>query len=243
MIIGSHDSTAYKFDYSISFWKGFHRWNVVKKLANLLPCVKKYVTNVGKCQTFTIYQQLSMGIRALDIRLTYSQGVFYCSHTFATVNFFDVLEEIRTFPIREGDFIHVLITNDFENRHSVSSGSETVMVKMLPATPHLKYYYNAINIDQPENVLRFPRMLWYNTCDPKILKEKYESEVLKEDDILCAVLTPNGSGKFGLPSGLPVEYAKILDVDVLIQDKQPFIVLYDFVTPANIRRKKIINRK
>jgi hypothetical protein len=240
MIIGSHDSTAYKFDYSISFWKGFHRWNVIKKLANTLPCLKKYATNVGRCQSYTIYQQLSMGIRALDIRLTFYKGVFYCSHTFATVKFFDVLEEIRTFPISEGDYIHVLITNDFENRRSVSFGSEYEMLHMLPIAPHLKYYYNTINVDQPENILRFPRVLWYNTRDPKILKQKYDAEVLEEGDILCAVLTPDDSGKFGLASGFPVEYARILDVDDLVRDKQPFIVLYDFVSPANIRRKKNI---
>jgi len=238
MIIGSHDSTTYTFDYSISFWKRFHRWNVIRKISNTIPCVKKYVTAVGKCQTFTIYQQLSMGIRALDIRVTYSNGVFYCSHTFCTVKFFDVLEEIRTFPVIEGDYIHVLITNDFENRKSVSIGSEVAMLNMLPIKSHLKYYYNAITIDQPENILRFPRVLWYNTRDPKNLKEKYEAEALEEGDILCAVLTPNCSGKFGLPSGLPVEYAKILDVDDLVRDKPPFIVLYDFVSPANIRKKK-----
>ncbi len=61
-----------------------------------------FVTNWAQAQQFSIYEQLKGGIRYLDIRVNTDKhnGEIYCSHTFYTIPFQDVLDDVSKF-IRE----------------------------------------------------------------------------------------------------------------------------------------------
>lgn len=58
-----------------------------------------FVTNWAQTQQFSIYDQLKGGIRYLDIRVNNDKhdGKVYCSHTFFTIPFQDVVNDISKF--------------------------------------------------------------------------------------------------------------------------------------------------
>ncbi len=58
-----------------------------------------FVTNWAQCQQFSVYEQLKGGIRYLDIRVNNDkhQGKIFCSHTFFTVPFEDVINDVKRF--------------------------------------------------------------------------------------------------------------------------------------------------
>ena len=75
LIPGSHDSATYSF----------------KKLQN------KTILNFAQCQQYTIYEQLMDGVRFLDIRICKFNNEIWCSHTFLSVSFLNILNDILFF--------------------------------------------------------------------------------------------------------------------------------------------------
>lgn len=95
---GSHDSGAYKVDFSTplatSFLHGLARF-----AGKYLPFAGSIIKNWTITQDKDIKGQLEQGIRALDLRIARNPntGEFYLSHTFACVPLKEVLEQINQF--------------------------------------------------------------------------------------------------------------------------------------------------
>ncbi len=78
-----------------------------------LPFFKNWVFN----QRYSVAQQLEIGVRALDLRLTRAFGVLYVSHYFLCVPLDQVLREIRTFlESHKGELVLVFAKSDYTNR-------------------------------------------------------------------------------------------------------------------------------
>ncbi len=66
---------------------------------NFIVVVKDFVV----CQDLTVYQQLKSGVRVLDVRVagtrrhSDNQIEYWCAHTFLTVPFMSVMNDIRQF--------------------------------------------------------------------------------------------------------------------------------------------------
>ncbi|HWR00405.1 MAG TPA: phosphatidylinositol-specific phospholipase C domain-containing protein [Chlorobaculum sp.] len=90
LLPGTHDSTTYRFAEAA------------------------LVTNWAQTQTFTIYEQLKGGIRYLDIRVSNEKhdDQVYCSHTFFTLPFQDVVNDISRFILENPSEIVVFAVQD-----------------------------------------------------------------------------------------------------------------------------------
>ena len=90
--LGSHNSAAYCIDWNQRL--PTPSWERLRKLARCVPLVRRIIEKWSLCQTKTIQAQLQAGIRALDLRVCLIDDVVWCSHTFATIRFQSVLEQI-----------------------------------------------------------------------------------------------------------------------------------------------------
>ncbi len=87
---GSHDSGAYK----------------------MLFCYK----NWARTQELSIYDQLCIGTRYLDIRLTNIGGVYYVMHRFKYMPFTEVAEDINKFVNETDEIVLMGVKEDVTNR-------------------------------------------------------------------------------------------------------------------------------
>lgn len=122
VIPGSHDSFAYDFKILGPNESGMPR------IANL------FIKLWAKCQSKTIYEQLLMGIRYFDIRITKYNGEYYTIHSLIAVPvsqiIHDILLFIDTFPTEKIilDFNHLYIDDvkEFEEYLKFQIGDKAV---------------------------------------------------------------------------------------------------------------------
>ena len=122
VIPGSHDSFAYDFKILGPNESGMPR------IANL------FIKLWAKCQSKTIYEQLLMGIRYFDIRITKYNGEYYTIHSLIAIPvnqiLHDILLFIDTFPTEKIilDFNHLYIDDvkEFEEYLKFQIGDKAV---------------------------------------------------------------------------------------------------------------------
>lgn len=122
VIPGSHDSFAYDFKILGPNESGMPR------IANL------FIKLWAKCQSKTIYEQLLMGIRYFDIRITKYNGEYYTIHSLIAIPvsqiIHDILLFIDTFPTEKIilDFNHLYIDDvkEFEEYLKFQIGDKAV---------------------------------------------------------------------------------------------------------------------
>lgn len=122
VIPGSHDSFAYDFKILGPNESGMPR------IANL------FIKLWAKCQSKTIYEQLLMGIRYFDIRITKYNGEYYTIHSLIAIPvsqiIHDILLFINTFPTEKIilDFNHLYIDDvkEFEEYLKFQIGDKAV---------------------------------------------------------------------------------------------------------------------
>lgn len=156
-LIGTHDSAAYKFDFSVSFWDLNNKWEWLRKAARVLPCLRNKIIALSQAQTLTIRQQLECGVNVLDLRVSHANGIFYSSHTFCCGPFLDVLNQIKDYldsPMNTEPIPLVLIISpDFANEHTMANNEaeflEFVKAQIAPYLVAIKLiiYYKPIAID------------------------------------------------------------------------------------------------
>lgn len=208
MLLGSHDSSAYVFDFDVSFWPRGGQWENLRKTARWLPCLRNRITAMSQNQTLNLYQQLDAGVKFLNIYISYcaSRAEFYCSHTFATIPLSKALEQIVSYldvpdEVCRGAEIHVWFRPDWNNLDSMQ-GQEANLLGIISGTfgavpSRIKLYYSPISIglEAYPSIENFPltKSLWFDAQNVAEFEARFNEEKFQEGQVLMAVLTADRS--------------------------------------------------
>ena len=192
VIPGSHDSFAYDFKILGPNESGMPR------IANL------FIKLWAKCQSKTIYEQLLMGIRYFDIRITKYNGEYYTIHSLIAVPvnqiLHDILLFIDTFPTEKIilDFNHLYIDDvkEFEEYlkfqigdKAVSNNNDNIVAAIGTLDKPLFVFVDDDNTSFFNSDIL--KSFWHDTNDVNLLTTSM-SEESKEGllRITQAILTP-----------------------------------------------------
>lgn len=243
MIVGTHNSSAYKLDLSKNFWSYSNIYNVLRKMA-IIPSMKRRINQLTLTQDLTISQQLAIGCSMLDIRVSYLDGIFYVNHTFCCGTLEDVLDQIvESVPIQ----LVVLIKPDWQTRHTMV-GKDEQLCKFL--TDKLGKYlgdtiecYSSIVHNDYANIqhIKYFNIVWLNvsTADDFQQKLKHELSVMNpQNTIIYFTLTmkDNPSINDMLKTDLRKYAQSIVKYINLIEETPPFAVLFDFISTEIVDR-------
>ena len=241
VIPGSHDSFAYDFKILGPNESGMPR------IANL------FIKLWAKCQSKTIYEQLLMGIRYFDIRITKYNGEYYTIHSLIAIPVNQVLHDILlfidTFPTEKIilDFNHLYIDDvkEFEEYlkfqigdKAVSNNNDNIVAAIGTLDKPLFVFVDDDNTSFFNSDIL--KSFWHDTNDVNLLTTSM-SEESKEGllRITQAILTPTQSDVllgiflfFIFPSSLKAltykNKQRIYDyLELDIQNKN--IIITDFV--------------
>ena len=190
VIPGSHDSFAYDFKILGPNESGMPR------IANL------FIKLWAKCQSKTIYEQLLMGIRYFDIRITKYNGEYYTIHSLIAIPvnqiLHDILLFIDTFPTEKIilDFNHLYIDDvkEFEEYLKFQIGDKAVSNNNDNIVAAIGTLDKPVFVDD-DNTSFFNsdilKSFWHDTNDVNLLTTSM-SEESKEGllRITQAILTP-----------------------------------------------------
>lgn len=192
VIPGSHDSFAYDFKILGPNESGMPR------IANL------FIKLWAKCQSKTIYEQLLMGIRYFDMRITKYNGEYYTIHSLIAIPvnqiLHDILLFIDTFPTEKIilDFNHLYIDDvkEFEEYlkfqigdKAVSNNNDNIVAAIGTLDKPLFVFVDDDNTSFFNSDIL--KSFWHDTNDVNLLTTSM-SEESKEGllRITQAILTP-----------------------------------------------------
>ncbi|MEI6805636.1 MAG: hypothetical protein WCK49_03915 [Myxococcaceae bacterium] len=170
MLLGSHDSAAYKLDLNHTTpMEKTPILNLLKDLAEIDPLIDQVVKNQTLSQPLSIFEQLEQGIRALDFRFLYNNITqnFYLSHSYATVLMAPVFYEIQAFLNKHpGEFLVIQLENDYEHRESTGPyNAQAIQIVenaldafLIPVTQN-KSINNSMTL---ENLVRLNQRVLFN---------------------------------------------------------------------------------
>jgi hypothetical protein len=238
-LVGTHDSTCYKLNYSpcTDVFKGLP--SLYQFIGSLFPCI---VNKFTQTQNLTIYEQLCLGVRFLDFRICFYNGVYYCSHTYMCGPLEDFLKQINKFTNENPDEIIILrYSSDYNHRNTIQDSNEFTKLHVFivscigPLTNTMTRTYNdAINKDiisylttnklndiashGPVIVFNTFDTVWFNVNSFDLFKKSY---IDYNNPLYCygldCVITPNEKTNF--LSGSLESYAKQVK-DYLITQKE-----------------------
>lgn len=178
-ILGSHNSGMYEAETTVAPYQ-----DISESFNHLIACscflVGKKVKDWSICQSKTVLEQLKSGVRMLDLRIGYraNKSDFYIVHGLYGPKLSDILSQIKIFMAN--NYSHVIVQLTLDNtvtgkRHkylgelidrylSIYSGPTGVQIftdrsidTKIPCTTITQQTFNTN---------------WYNTSDPKVLKNK-----------------------------------------------------------------------
>lgn len=243
MIFGSHNSSAYEIDFSVSFWPSSNKWEKMRKVAKCSSLVRNRIKKMTLTQEKNIAQQLSSGTRAFDLRVAYANK-FWCCHTFATVPFNDVINAINLFAANNSDQIILLIKPDFNSGNTLAN-KEDEFLQLISDTFKDKLNKQVICYYQPLSAkdlslyhirdTNLLRSVWFNVKSVNEFISKYETyEPDSAIDVFGFILTPSEDISFSniFTTSLK-DYANQLNplLGDLLKEKlhSPYILIKDFV--------------
>lgn len=235
MIIGSHDSTAYTLDMSQSFWSSASKWNILRKLTYICCLIKAHIYNLTLTQKHTITEQLDMGVRALDIRVTRNDNGFFCAHTFATISVDKLFNEI--FMANTTDTIHVFIRHDYSSLKNMVGHEEefaNFVETLVVGMEHVKVYYDKKPATHNGRVTNFQgnKIVWLDSQSVNEFIDKFHKTTLTPKSLLNFVLTPDSI------TSKPIKtLARELNRHTkrLLRGKESFVVFVDFLDKVVIQ--------
>lgn len=130
---GSHDSGAHKINYETSLKSVLaqeNRWfKIACKLGGKIKLINKYITKWALANDRSVYDQLMLGIRYFDFRITYITDVgFIVSHAFMCERLNDVLFDIKCFlDNHEGESVVLHVKHDYNQRKSMNGQTLAVI--------------------------------------------------------------------------------------------------------------------
>jgi len=201
MLLGTHNSGSYQFDFNVSFWGNDSKWEWLRKLAVLFTCVRNKIIDISKCQNLDIFRQLSMGVNLLDLRVSYANHTFYISHTFCCVPLVTVLSDIVKFlecDVSQNK-ITLTIFPDYNNRNTLI-GKECILLLLIrrylkkymtkvslyyePIDIDLTYYHDFENTDDLNDI-------WFNVQSTEEFITNFNKTDFEGVDDLGCILSPS----------------------------------------------------
>lgn len=206
LYVGSHDSGAYQFDFSVSFWNEFNKWELLRMLAYYLPCIRYKIESIAQTQHLSIYEQLCIGITVLDLRISCANNILYTSHTFCCVPLTNILDQIVVYSDKAGSTtpISIMISPDYANRGTLAD-KESFLLGILHGylidyiiDNKIQLYYAplSISIDEFEWINNSEKInkLWYNVPSTAEFEQRFfatDFGKLGKNGGLDCVLTPS----------------------------------------------------
>jgi len=128
LLPGSHDTATYKFDLSIPLNGNKSLFNKITQNRFIRMIAGRFATKWSKCHDLNFVEQLSLGIRFFDLRVTLFNNEIYFAHSFATMRMQELIDQIKQFYKRSDNHIKEPIVLSFkiewynsENMKSLSS--------------------------------------------------------------------------------------------------------------------------
>lgn len=117
---GTHDSGAYRVDYTVSIETKSRLYRSLNWVCRHLKMVGTWIAKWTKAQHYSIREQLEMGVRSFDFRVSHAQGQFYLTHTFICVPLQEVLQDMRRFmDAHPEEALIIHSKSDWENREGM----------------------------------------------------------------------------------------------------------------------------
>jgi len=213
---GTHDSGAYTLDYSINIFKG------PQKFINFLVPISKYFINKWTLtQNKDILEQLNMGVRAFDIRVSKFGEIYYVSHTFIAITMQSLADQINIFlENNPNEFIIIHFKTDYNHRNSIPTIFDPFnkFRTLLKNDVFLNKSHDTVISEIKGHILVYTdegsngsfNNVWLNKDNVKDFFESYNNTLPKSNCINCidVVLTPTTNTIIKNPFGSLLKFAK-----------------------------------
>lgn len=185
MLPGTHDSGAYQ----------------LMGCVGCLPLVGSWTLT----QDVSIMDQLKMGVRVLDLRVSRLNKEYYVSHTFKCVLLNEVLKEIREFQNNGGEIVIIMVKPDWHHRDTIDMDKLSDHIKYTLDENRVKVYKESENFtgdvsykdlvlgDTKTIILCNKSSIWLNKSKREDYMLEYYKTTLDKSkyNILDFVLTPD----------------------------------------------------
>ena len=192
MFIGTHNSSSYTVNFNVKFPNTNWKWRTLRILS-VCPWGRDWIVRLTKNQKYTILEQLERGAKILDLYVALStNGVWYCSHTFATIPLQVALDQISVFmETMPTEPIVVLVRPDPEHTSTVV-GYEDELIRMLKPIPVSWFYQPMVISLAGTGISNYQSILidWYDTDSIVDFMDEFNKR--KGTTALYGVLTPQG---------------------------------------------------
>jgi hypothetical protein len=136
---GTHNSGIYKIDYSFPLEnKMFEKFRKFHHI--IFPILNAWTLT----QSTNIYQLLKMGIRYIDLRISYINCDIYISHTYIAYPLKQLLDEILKFYKEQSPISELLIidiSRDSKNKKNINTKSIEKLSSIIKTHELFKYIY------------------------------------------------------------------------------------------------------
>lgn len=110
---GTHNS----FCYTVSFDKKTELYKNLDLVYNIAGYFPEITQNFTLNQDLSVYDQLNIGTRILDLRISYYDNIYYCSHTYYCTTLIDILTQINNFMLENpNEFIIIRYKEDQKHK-------------------------------------------------------------------------------------------------------------------------------
>jgi hypothetical protein len=114
LLPGSHDTATYKFDLSIPLNGNKPLFNKITQNRFIRMIAGQFAIKWAKCHDLNFIEQLSMGIRFFDLRVTLFNNEIYFAHSFATMRMQELIDQIKQFYNKSDNHIKEPIVLSFK---------------------------------------------------------------------------------------------------------------------------------
>jgi thiol-disulfide isomerase/thioredoxin len=132
LLPGTHDSGAYQVDFNTPI--GDSKFQIIHRLVGYIPLVREIVRKLAITQEKSITEQLNLGIRAFDFRISYNikNKRFMLSHTFSCIPLDEAMKQIETFMEKyPKEFIVIKAKPDYEHRKEMANHNIDFIQEMM----------------------------------------------------------------------------------------------------------------
>ena len=120
---GTHNSGAYIVVHRNTVALQWYL-KLASMISVVLPPVRKFLDNWTICNSSSIFDQLRLGIRHFDLRISWNRRdqKFYVTHTFTCVQFEHILQQFLAFLIdHPKEIVFIQMKKDWEHRNNFSN--------------------------------------------------------------------------------------------------------------------------
>lgn len=243
-IIGSHNSSAYEINFDIDIFPKGSKWDILRRMALKFPCIRNKIIKITKNQKFNIVDQLNMGVSLIELYVSRTKdGIFYCSHTFATIKLDKILSDIYNYAILNiHKHIYIIIRPDPNNKQTVVNYEHDLLMNFISLPINIVLYYDNINISIPNSIFTdiFPLsnldIDWYNTDNLQKFIDTFDEKKYDNSNKLSGIkciLTPQMNitiiFKNIEPNAKKINNIMCKKIKDLPLQNKPYIIIFDYI--------------